>query len=94
MKYKNLVNRGEVPLSDVYQVAFYSRLLGTDEAILVYPSVGSYNRHTLFEAKNINRENSLEVHIIGYDLSRVIESGTIDHGFVSEVEQVLGEKPR
>lgn len=89
VKYKELKDLGEAPLPDVYQVAFYSRLLGSDRAILVYPMVAARAKHVLIEVRSSDEEDTLMVHVIGYDLLRSIKMGEIDREFLERVREVV-----
>ncbi|MEM2288187.1 MAG: hypothetical protein QW503_03775, partial [Sulfolobales archaeon] len=88
VKYRLI--EGEPPLSDIYQIAFYARQLDSREAILVYPATKSENRIevTIPVAKG---GVALRIHILKYDLSKVLESGEPDENFIKKIESIQQE---
>ncbi len=88
VKYRLI--KGEPPLSDIYQIAFYARQLDSREAILVYPATKSENRIevTIPVAKG---GIALRIHILKYDLSKVLESGEPDENFIKKIESIQQE---
>lgn len=87
VKYEEL--KAKIPWSHVYQVAFYSKILNSNKAILVYPASDSSTKPIRVELRDVR--NPLDIYLLRYNLTRVFETGRPDHGFVRDVNQILSD---
>ncbi|MEM2040020.1 MAG: hypothetical protein QW732_06660 [Zestosphaera sp.] len=87
VKYKLI--EGEPPLSDIYQIAFYARQLNSREAVLVYPEDTKSKNKLEVTVPDAKGDIVLTIHVLKYDLSKILENGEPDENFIREVRNIL-----
>lgn len=96
VKYKIVKTCDDISAQDIYQIAFYARILNSIKAILVYPSINEskliHIETRKVESPTIKKtsfEKDLNIYIVYYNFSSVIKEGRVDYRFVENIKEVL-----